>query len=375
MNKKRFLITALVLVVLAALVYLQVRTWKKFDWHRFWMATHNTNKFYLVAGVALVYADYFLRAVRWKIMLRPVSPETKSAELVAPTVIGFTGLALLGRPGEFIRPYLIARKTNLSMASQLAVWTVERIFDTGAFALIMAVNILWSRKTLSRLPGFANSPRRHLLGHEVASFTFFEAFAIALFLGVCLVALVAFRVRKNPTTAAKFFVRIFGRISPKFGHAVGKRVLAFGEGLNTVKDMKSFFQISGLSVLIWVFIGFAYMAVTHAYSIHRLSQMTLSSVFLLTAASVVGGVLQLPVVGGGSQLATIGMLRGVFNLSPELATSCGIMLWLTTFMSVTPAGLAIARSEHVSLTQMEEASLEEEEKAMEEEGSGDREIG
>jgi uncharacterized protein (TIRG00374 family) len=375
MNKKRFLITALVLVVLAALVYLQVRTWKKFDWHRFWMATHNTNKFYLVAGVALVYADYFLRAVRWKIMLRPVSPDAKSADLVAPTMIGFAGLALLGRPGEFIRPYLIARKTNLSMASQLAVWTVERIFDTGAFALIMAVNILWSRKTLSRLPGFANSPRRHLLGHEVASFTFFEAFAIALFLGVCLVALVAFRVRKNPTTAAKFFVRIFGRISPKFGHAVGKRVLAFGEGLNTVKDLTSFFQLSGLSVLIWIIIGFAYMAVTHAYSIHRLSQMTLSSVFLLTAASVVGGVLQLPVVGGGSQLATIGMLRGVFNLSPELATSCGIMLWLTTFMSVTPAGLAMARSEHVSLTQMEEASLEEEEKALEEEGSGDRDIG
>jgi len=36
-------------------------------------------------------------------------------------------------------------------------------------------------------------------------------------------------------------------------------------------------------------------------------------------------------------------------------------------MSVTPAGLAMARSEHVSLTQMEEASLEEEEKALQEE--------
>src|SRR5215475_9587147 len=159
MSRKRFLITTLVLVVLAGLVYLQVRIWKRFDWHRFWAATQNRHKFYLVAGIALVYADYFLRAVRWKIMLRPVCPEAKSADLVAPTMIGFAGLALLGRPGEFIRPYLIARKTNLSMASQLAVWTVERIFDTGAFALIMAVNILWSRKTLSRLPGFANSPR------------------------------------------------------------------------------------------------------------------------------------------------------------------------------------------------------------------------
>jgi glycosyltransferase 2 family protein len=128
----------------------------------------------------------------------------------------------------------------------------------------------------------------------------------------------------------------------------------------------SFFQLSVLSIVIWLLIGFAYLAVTHAYSIHRLSQMTLSSVFLLTAASVVGGVLQLPVVGGGSQLATIGMLRGVFNLSPELATSCGIMLWLVTFMSVTPAGLAMARSEHVSLTQIEEESVQQEEKFLEE---------
>lgn len=368
MSKKRFLITALVLVVLAGLVYLQVRAWKKFDWHRFWVATHNTNKFYLVAGVALVYADYILRAMRWKIMLRPVCPETKTSDLVAPTMIGFAGLALLGRPGEFIRPYLISRKVNLSMASQLAVWTVERIFDMGAFALIMAINILWSRDTLSRLPGFANSARRHLLGYEISSFTYFEMFALALLGGVCVVALVAFRVRKNPIKAASVFVRLFGRMSPKLGHAIGKRVLAFGEGLNTVKDMKSFFQLSGLSIVIWLIIGFAYLAVTHAYSIHRLSQMTLSSVFLLTAASVVGGVLQLPVVGGGSQLATIGMLRGVFNLSPELATSCGIMLWLVTFMSVSPVGLALARSEHVSITQMEQASIREEEKALEEEG-------
>src|SRR5712671_2892068 len=373
MSKKRFLITALVLVVLAALVYLQVRAWKTFDWPRFWVATHNTNKFYLVAGVALVYADYILRAMRWKIMLRPVC-ETKTADLVAPTMIGFAGLALLGRPGEFIRPYLIGRKVNLSMASQLAVWTVERIFDMGAFALIMAVNILWSRNTLSRLPGFASSAHRHFLGHEISSFAFFEAFAMALLAGVGLVALIAFRVRKNPATASKVFTRLFGRISPKFGHAIGKRVLAFGEGLNTVKDLTSFFQLSGLSIVIWVFIGFAYLAVTHAYSIHKLSQMTLSSVFLLTAASVVGGILQLPVVGGGSQLATIGMLRGVFNLSPELATSCGIMLWLVTFMSVVPAGLAMARSEHVSITQMEEASIQEEEKFLEED-DGERGIG
>ncbi len=368
MSKKRFFITAMVLVILAALIYLQVRTWKKFDWHRFWAATQTTNKFYLVAGVALIYTDYILRAVRWKILLCPVREDAKSLDLVAPTMIGFAGLALLGRPGEFIRPYLIARKQNLSMSSQLAVWTVERIFDTGAFALIMAVNILWSRDQLRQLPGFANAPQRMFLGHAFTSFTVFEAFGLALLGGVTLAALAAFNVRKNPRLAAAFFTRLFARISPKAGRAVGHRIQAFGEGLNTVKDVKSFLQLGGLSLVIWLFIGFAYLAVTQAYHLHRapqLAHMTLSGVFLLTAASVVGGVLQLPVVGGGSQLATIGMLKGVFNLPPEIATSCGIMLWLVTFMSVIPAGLMLARSEHISLTQIEEESLEEEEKALE----------
>ena len=137
-----------------------------------------------------------------------------------------------------------------------------------------------------------------------------------------------------------------------------------GEGLNTVQDFKSFVQLSGISLVIWLVIGLAYVAVTHAYSIHRLERLTLSSVLLLTAASVVGGILQLPAVGGGSQLATIGTLRGVFHFSPELSTSCGMMLWLVTFMSVIPAGLILAHREHVSFTRLEKESMVEEKKAL-----------
>jgi hypothetical protein len=120
-------------------------------------------------------------------------------------------------------------------------------------------------------------------------------------------------------------------------------------------------------LLIWVFIGLAYLAVVHAYSIHRLANLELYHVLLLTAASVAGGTIQLPVVGGGSQLATIGMLKGV--LLPdrpgmtEIAISCGIMLWLVTFMSVVPLGLALARTEHVNLMKIEKESLAESEKS------------
>src|ERR1700681_1612485 len=144
MNKKRYVVYAVVLVVLAVLVYLQFRTWRNFDWARLFQYGLNWRD--ILAGVAYIYLAYFLRAVRWKIFLRPVRKEASILGLVPPTMIGFTGLALLGRPGELIRPYLIARRENLPFASQVAVWAVERIFDVGGFTSLLVAAIFLPSK-------------------------------------------------------------------------------------------------------------------------------------------------------------------------------------------------------------------------------------
>ena len=69
-------------------------------------------------------------------------------------------------------------------------------------------------------------------------------------------------------------------------------------------------------------------------------------------SSMLGSVLQLPGVGGGSQLATIAALEHIFDVPRELAASCGIMLWLTTFVAVIPAGLLLAHHERLSLRKL-----------------------
>jgi len=351
MDKKRFFISALVLAVLAGLVYWQIRTWRKFDWQTFSTATRGINLYLIFLGVGLIYVDYVLRALRWKILLRPVKPTT-TARLVAPTMIGFTGMALFGRPGELIRPLLIARKEGVTMSSQMGVWIVERIFDMGAFALIMAVNIFVAADSLKTLPGFQGTN----------AFLKFKIAGAVLLVGVCLAAWIAFLVRRLPGRAAATTERLLTPLSPKFARSMRQKIQAFGEGLHTIPDMKSFLQLTAVSVAIWLIIGVTYVSVTHAFRDPGLSGMTLSNVLLLTFASVIGGVLQLPVVGGGSQLATIGTLKGIFGIAPEVATSCGMMLWLVTFMSVIPAGLFLAHREHVSLVRVEEESIEEEEK-------------
>jgi len=336
MKKRQTFLYLLLAVVLLALVYLQVRTWRHFDWAVFIAKTRQANWLMVALSVALIYFDYYLRAVRWAIFLRPVKKVT-AMSLTPSQFIGFTGLALLGRPGELIRPYIIARKQGLSVASQLAVWTVERIFDTGAFGTMLMISSVIFRDQLRTLPYFDKFVR---YGIPVAF-----AFAFCL-LGFALL------LRFRTAQLARMAEKILGK-SPRLANAVSHKITTFGEGLNTIHDFASFVQLVLVSLLIWAMIAVCYWTITHSYNDPTL-RMPISYVLLLMGFSVVGGVAQLPVVGGGSQLMTITALKHVFGVPPELAVSCGMLCWMVTFLSCTPTGLLLARREHVSITKLAE---------------------
>jgi hypothetical protein len=81
-------------------------------------------------------------------------------------------------------------------------------------------------------------------------------------------------------------------------------------------------------------------------------------------SSMIGSMVQLPGVGGGSQLATISALDHVFKIVPkELTVSCGIMLWLVTFAAVVPIGLLLSHHERLSLRKLSEETAQAEEVA------------
>src|SRR5207302_7747115 len=120
-----------------------IRSWRKFDWHKFADQTSSVNWWMIIGAMALIYAADTLRAFRWSIFLRPVKP-VHPFRLIAPQFIGFAGLALLGRPGELIRPYIIAKKEHLGVPSQMAVWTVERIFDFGSVIILLSLDLIFA---------------------------------------------------------------------------------------------------------------------------------------------------------------------------------------------------------------------------------------
>jgi hypothetical protein len=125
------------------------------------------------------------------------------------------------------------------------------------------------------------------------------------------------------------------------------KVEGFIEGLNTVHSGAAFTQVALLSCATWLVITLSYFEILHAFP--GLRGLRYSSTVLLVGFSIIGGLVQLPAVGGGAQLATILALARIFAVPTELAVSAGILLWLVSFQAVTPVGLLLARRDDISI--------------------------
>jgi glycosyltransferase 2 family protein len=363
MKRKHVISTAVVVTILALLVFLQVRHWRNFDWATFRAVTSGVNIWSIIGAIGLTWSCYLLRALRWSIFLRPTK-HVPASRLIVPQVVGFTGLALLGRPGEFVRPYLIARRECLEFSSQLATWAVERVFDVASVALLIGVNLLVASAQ----------------GDPFAKSHFAQRTAVVMLGLSVFMAIVMLGLWWKAAEVASLAERIFRPISKKVAESICSKLQAFGEGIHTLKDGKAFLLVTVISLAIWLTVAGSYILVLHSYpestvtaastglpqvgATIRLHHMHLPHVLMVMCASMFGSVIQLPGVGGGSQLAVISVLSRLFgeepyNITNELALSCGMMLWLVTFMSVIPLGLILAHFNRISLRAIGQASEED----------------
>ncbi len=338
--KKHPWIMYLVGVILLGALGWVVRTRVHFQWSVFRDQLQHVDWRRIALGAAMILFCYWLRAARWAVLVKPQKKVTSFA-MLGSQVIGFTAVALFGRLADLVRPYLVARRTGLPVTSQIAVYTVERMFDLGAMAMIFSGALLLA-------PDRATLPHHEALQHAALGGL---AVTVAL-------AVFAISVRASGRAVANLAEKSLSRISPGLGHSVGSKIHAFRDGLDSIATLGDFFRSLGLSLLMWGFITGAYLETTRAFVLSpELSGMTLARCLVLMAASMVGSVVQLPVLGWFTQIGvTTGVMQKVFNVQFEPALACGTMLLIVTFMCVIPVGLIWARIEHVSLKKVSEQS-------------------
>ena len=332
MKKQHLWIGVGVLLAVAAIGFLLYR-WRTagFDWNQFLAALRYVSWGWLLLSALVILASYFGRVLRWDVLLRPLRGDGSLWRIFTATAIGFTAVVLFGRAGEPVRPYLIAKKENVSFSSQIAAWIVERILDLLMILLIFGIALTQVSSSAIQ-PG----PRFRVvleMGGYIAGLT--GAACLAL-----LIALRQFRGRVQQ--------RLLDGLSflpERFVGQIRKILSSFEEGMQSTRSIGFTLLLIAYTVLEWLVIAAAFFCLFHAFPATKAFGFT--DVVIVLGFVAFGSAVQIPGVGGGMQIAAVLVLTEFFGLGFSVASGIAIVLWIVSFVTIVPLGLILAFQEGI----------------------------
>lgn len=123
MSKVRLIIIFVLTFVLLLSFFLSI------NYEALWQALKEARILWLILGLAVGLGAFYIRVRRWHYLLLPMK-SIKDMPLFKAIIIGFSvTIALPGRVGELVRPYLIGSWENISKSAALATVVLERIID------------------------------------------------------------------------------------------------------------------------------------------------------------------------------------------------------------------------------------------------------
>ncbi len=300
-----------------------------FDWRLAARSFARLRGRWLALSLLPIAGTYGIRALRWAVFLKPLKPHPPLLALLSATLIGFTAITLFGRPGEFVRPYLIARKLGVPATSQFASWLLERIFD-----LLMA--LLFFGFALGRVQASDLE-----VGPGLTWVLAMGGRIVALLSMAVLIMLLLFRHFAEPIRRRLLALLHF--LPERHFRRAEKLITAFVQGVESTRSDGALLAVFIYSVLEWILIAGCYWCLARAFA----GQIDLDPVDVLIFMGFVsfGAAVQIPGIGGGIQVVAVVVLTELFGVRLELATTFALLTWFLTFVAVVPFGLALALKE------------------------------
>jgi uncharacterized membrane protein YbhN (UPF0104 family) len=324
-NRKTVIGVVAVCVVAAIFAAVMRMRGSDFDWAGFRAALAGSNPVLMAMSAGFILLTYFGRAFRWRVMMRPVCANPPIMQIVSATVVGFTAIVFFGRPGEFVRPWLIAKQQRVSVSSQLAAWVLERVFD-----LLMVLLLFGFALTQVDPKGaFGPSMRTVLASGGV----------LALGLGIACVAVIVITA-----VSADLSRRLFQWAVSFLPQGIGRKLAgifdSFLTGMSSTGSFRSLTALFAWSIVEWMVILAALHCALKAYPDTAHFRPVDSTVF--AGFVTFGSAVQLPGIGGGMQVATVLVATELFGLRLESATALALVVWVLTWLSVVPIGVITA---------------------------------
>ncbi|HLY39283.1 MAG TPA: lysylphosphatidylglycerol synthase transmembrane domain-containing protein [Candidatus Binatia bacterium] len=299
------------------------------DWSQVGAVLQQARPAWLVVVVVATLATVYIRAQRWRILLRPLG-DVPLYPVLSATAIGFGASSVLPfRLGEFVRPALLGRRAGVSMSGALSSVVIERLFDMllviGCF---LAVSLIY--------PEVPPNMRRG---------AFVLAALAALGFGVLLL------MQRHRERSEAILERLIRLLPERLARRLRPLVASFMNGLGGLADASTVLLVLWYSAYLWGVITLTFLFSFLALPFGSHIPLVAAS---LTTVVIVAAAVFLPQAPGyvGTWQAGCVLALGLFGVSKEVAIGYSLLSWIVQMgTNIGVAGIFLAR-EDISLAQL-----------------------
>jgi len=294
---------------------------RNLDWVEVGNSLAGADPIDLSLAVVIICIGYFVRAVRWNVLLAPI---TKSSlkELFATTTVGYAAIFFIGRAGEIVRPmWLPMRDRRVRPGTALVTIGVERIFDLASLICFFSVSLIWFNARAGHASEFASIK---LVGNLMLG---------AAVIGIA--ALVIYQRKSAPIIAwfSRFTDRKFVPVRIRTIFLSLMKQLA--TSLKVLSSWREIFWVSFWTIALWLAISIPTWLVLRAFD---LPLSFVDSIFVMGVASM-GSLVPTPGGAAGAfHAATAGSLL-LLGVRQDTAATVSIVMHLVYFAPAIVFGL------------------------------------
>ncbi|MBP1753493.1 MAG: hypothetical protein H6Q57_2329 [Geobacteraceae bacterium] len=310
---------------------------RKIDTGLLWAAFAEMDYRYILPAVATTAAGYYVRAIRWKYLLKPLK-NTSMRNLFHSTIIGYMANNLLpARLGELVRAYTLGEKEQMDKSAVFATLVLDRLLD-GFTVLIMLVITLMTL----RLPEGMEGAQKSL---EYGGYITLGFYLLVI---ICLVVL-----RKYSSWSLSFLGWLLKPFPDKFRNRILPIAGSFLDGVRFSSRPGEVMALLISSVVIWALAVWSVDLVLRAFGIDLPVTAAMFILILLVFAVMVPA--SPGFVGTYHAACVYGLMA--FSFPREKALSVALTAHAINFFPVTFLGLYYVVKDRISLRDVESQSL------------------
>ncbi|HON56019.1 MAG TPA: lysylphosphatidylglycerol synthase transmembrane domain-containing protein [bacterium] len=343
---------------------------KNVDFIEVWKSFKHVNFLYYLLIAPLYLSVYYLKTLRWKILLHPLK-KISFRNLYPIIWISFMLLIILpARLGEFARAYLIGDKEKISKTSAFSTVVIERILDGCASILLFLIAVIISPQSALAKITFENMPALSRTSEFLFGF-FFEiaknsnntidlsfpiinlVYLVSIFYIAALMFVVLLKIFKTHTIAITLKFLFF--LPKKIKQKVEKILLSFIQGLEVFSNFKSLLNSILYSLLIWFICGLYTYLMVLSFGI----KIDFYIAFIILGFTIIGVMIPAaPGFIGTYHYMTMIAFKYYSIANSNLAASFAWVSWAIGTLPIILGGLYYLKKEKLTIKSIKEHSQE-----------------